>query len=311
MDISIIIVNYKTEKLIMEAIKSIIEKTTNISYEIIIVDNNSPNNSIENLVHYYLEYPNIKIISSNENLGFGRACNLGAKNSLGKYLFFLNPDIIFINNALEILYESLRENTTYGVVGGNLYDEEGKPTHSFNLEMPNPKKEISENLEFITSKKDKIVKKLKKDKDIQQKKYQEQDFNFSDENLEVAYICGADMLMSKEIFEKVGGFDPVFFMYYEETELQYRIKKLGYKIMSIPEAQIIHLEGKSFEFKETRFLMFTESKYKFFKKIYGERETKKIYRTSQLKYFYKLITRFFSKKYRRIYQLNKEAYYKV
>lgn len=116
MDVSIIIVNYKTPELVVECIRSIREKTTGISYEIIIVDNDSKDNSLE-IFSTELE-EDIKVVVANENLGFGKANNLGAQHATGKYLFLLNSDTLLINNAIQILYQYIEKNNHIGVVGG-------------------------------------------------------------------------------------------------------------------------------------------------------------------------------------------------
>lgn len=297
MEVSVIIVNYNTGNLVKECVESILKKTEEVKYEIIIVDNNSQDDSKKIL--NYLKGDNIKIIYSEENLGFGRANNLGLKNTKGKYIFFLNPDTLLKNNAIKILIENFKNIKNCGGVGGNLFDRNNEPTHSFKMKFPSVEKELELSYRFLN----KWIKRKKIEKN-------EKEFNETKEPLEVAYICGADFLTSKEILEEVGSFDPKFFMFFEETELAYRIKKYGYKIFSIPEAEIIHLEGQSFEFKESRFKMYTESKYMFFSKIYEESEVKKLYIAERNMYIYKLITRF-KIKYYKMYLLTKSSYEKL
>lgn len=298
MDVSIIIVNFKTENLIIQSIESIKKETNGISYEIIIIDNASPNNSIKILEDYKIGKENIKIVKSNTNLGFGKACNIGFYNSQGEYLFFLNPDTILINNAIKILFDNLNENREYGAVGGNLYDEKKNPIHSFGREYFSLEKEMMKNNVFFKTKNQKSNDKDKKQRD---------DFNYEESKLEVAYICGADVMIPKEIFEECKGFNSMFFMYFEDEELQERINKKGYKIISVPEAKIIHLEGKSFEFKEKRYFLYTESKYKYINKKFGEEALEKLYKKTQLKNLYKIVTKF-SNKYIKIFKINKKIF---
>lgn len=99
MDVSIIIVNYNTYDLTLDCINSIKEKTNNIKYEIIVVDNNSPNRIIENL-----KLENVRLVLNSKNGGFGYANNIGNKYAKGKYLFFLNSDTILMNNAIFELF---------------------------------------------------------------------------------------------------------------------------------------------------------------------------------------------------------------
>jgi len=129
MDVSIIIVNYNTAKLLMDAIDSVFEKTEGVTYEIIIVDNNSPSNPKDILIERYGD--KIIYLGLSENIGFGRANNEAAKIAKGRNLFFLNPDTILLNNAVKILSDYLDDNPCVGCCGGNLVDRDGKPTKSF------------------------------------------------------------------------------------------------------------------------------------------------------------------------------------
>lgn len=292
MDVSIIIINYNTLELTKNTINSVIEKTQGIKYEIILVDNASADGSIE----YFEEKYRNKIIflKNRENLGFGRANNKGIEIAKGKYVFLLNSDTLLINNAIKILFDYMELNLKAGVCGGNLYDGELNPAHSYLKKIPSIKTEINYFFNILG----KIVKKISKKRD---------DFNYSESVREVGYITGADMMIKKNILEKVGIFDEIFFMYSEEAELTYRIKQAGYKIISVPKAKIVHLEGKSTKFKEKKFKMCLESKYKYFYKIYGIKSCKNFYLISQLGYFLRL---FFSldKDYWLMIKINKQEY---
>jgi hypothetical protein len=290
MEVSIILVNYNTLEMTKNAIDSILEKTQDLSYEIILVDNNSNDGSQEYFSN--LELKNFKYIQSGKNLGFGKANNLGYSFATGKYIFLLNTDTLLVNNAIKLLYEKIKEDSSIGVVGGNLYDENMNPVTSFQKEI------YSLRTEFYFLKR--VWKK------ISFQSGEREDFNYTDEDKEVGCISGADMLIRRECIEKIGFFDPDFFMYFEETELTFRIKKAGYKILSVPAAKIIHLEGKSFKFKETRFQMYVESKYKYLGKVYGENYINWSYVISQLKYLL-IPTKANLKKF----QLNKNEYIKI
>ena len=106
-DVSIIIVSYNTAELLENCINSIVEKTQNISYEVIVVDNDSCDNSISLL---YEKFDWVKVIVSKKNLGFGRANNLGIEVASGRNILFLNSDTILINNAIKILSDFLDGN---------------------------------------------------------------------------------------------------------------------------------------------------------------------------------------------------------
>lgn len=133
MDVSVIIVSYNTCDLLKKCICSILEKTKGVSFEIIVVDNHSSDESVKVITE---SFPEVKIISLEENLGFGRANNWGSYKSIGKYLFFLNPDTILLNDAISILVEFLSKNPEIAIVGGNLYKEDMSFNGSCRMEMP-------------------------------------------------------------------------------------------------------------------------------------------------------------------------------
>ena len=119
MDVSVIIVNYKTSQLLVQAIDSILDKTEDIVYEIIVVDNHSQDDS-ERVVHE--RYGNrVTYLPLAENVGFGRANNEGLRIARGRNILFLNPDTILVNNAVRILSDYLDSHPDTGAVGGNLY----------------------------------------------------------------------------------------------------------------------------------------------------------------------------------------------
>lgn len=288
MQVSIIIVNYNTLELTKNTIQSVIDKTKEIECEIILIDNDSKDGSKDFFsTDYYKK--TIKFIKSNENLGFGKANNIGINIAQGKYVFLLNSDTLLINNSIKILYDFMERENNAGVCGANLYDEKQNPAHSYNT-LPNFWFDIYEVLKKIYLK-------------LTGKRL---DFNYYGQPKEVGYITGADMFIRKSVLDKVGNFDPDFFMYFEETELTFRIKKAGYKVFSVPEAKIIHLEGKSFNFKETRFTMMCESKYKYLYKVYGKKQMLYNYIISQIKYIF-----LFNKEARKKSIINKCEYKKA
>jgi GT2 family glycosyltransferase len=228
MDVSIIIVNYNTISFLVGAIDSILVKTKDIEYEIIVVDNNSSDDSKKIISEKY----NNKVIHLNlsKNIGFGRANNEAVKIAKGRNLFFLNPDTILLNNAVKILSDYLDQHIDVGACGGNLFDGDMQPAISFTRMFPSLFQVINE---FLGN----IIGKIAFRKNIC--------FNYTNRDIKVACVIGADMMIGKELFNNLGGFDPDFFLYQEEIELGFRINKAGKKIYSVPNAHIQHLEGKS------------------------------------------------------------------
>ncbi|WP_370793958.1 glycosyltransferase family 2 protein [Bacteroides stercorirosoris] len=250
MDVSIIIVNYNTTELTIQTIKSIYEKTHDLLYEIILVDNASSDITILDINEVY---PNVKLIRSSGNLGFGRANNLGYKYAIGKYIFLLNPDTILLNNAVKELYDFLEAHIDVAIAGGQLCDAKCCMTHSFQLFFPSILGEINSLFrQKISHLIDEMFVKI-----ISDKKYGY-----------VAYVTGADMMIRRDDIEKFGFFDSDFFMYFEETELCKRYSRFGRKIAFVLSSKIIHLEGKSFEFKENRSRLYIQGRKTYYKKVH-------------------------------------------
>ena len=233
MDVSIILVNYNTCNLTISCIESIFKYTKDIDFEIIVVDNNSSDESQARLIND----KRIIFIESGANLGFGRANNLGLSKAKGDFVFFLNSDTILLNNAVKKFWDFATTHSSFaiGALGCQLVDENNYHVHS-SSNFPN----IYDS--FIFEIKDHISTLLGKQKTMRTSNYYKEDsFNY----YEVDYVTGADMFVRRYTLNKHGGFDPDFFMYYEETELQHRWKKQGFHNFIIEGPRIVHLERKS------------------------------------------------------------------
>lgn len=284
MDVSIIIINYNTLDLTRSTIESVIEKTKEIKYEIILVDNASTDGSVEFFESNYRE--KIIFIKNDKNLGFGRANNKGIEIAKGKYVFLLNSDTLLINNAVKILYEFMEKNINCGICGGNLYTPNLKPTHSFHRKIVTNLKEM-----------------------IFQKFLMKKEFNFTLSPQKVECITGADMMIRKKALDKIGNFDEDFFMYAEDCELSYRFLKNNYSIISVPSAKIIHFEGKSSKIKKEKVKIVLESKYKYFYKVSNLKTCRYLYYFQQIKYILTFVFKF-NKIYLDLIKINKEEYRK-
>lgn len=232
-DVSIIIVSYNTRDLTLQCLNSIFEKTKNIEIEVIVVDNNSTDGSQQELKE---RFPQIRLIESTENLGFGRANNCGIKFAKGKYLFLLNSDSILLNNAVKIFFDFMEENhlIPIGAAGSVLLDENKEITHSSGP-FPSKWEEVRSAFVGYFYKKDHLK---------QRRKEYDQYKNLKT-FLEVDYVTGADLFISRVMMEKFDGFDPNFFMYFEESDLQLRMKGQGYKNVILKGPEIIHFQGAS------------------------------------------------------------------
>lgn len=278
MDVSVIIVNYHCAQMTIDCIRSVFEKTQTASFEVIVVDNASGDGSAELLRQTFGDL--IQVIESDENLGFGRANNLGAGHASGEYLFLLNPDTLLVNDAIGILRDYLRQHPQTGVAGGNLYAPDMTPAPSFCLAFDDLRHE-QRNAGWAHL----IGSKVKTKLGIHGRM---KEFNFSDREKQVAYIFGADMMLPKRVFDEVGGFDPAFFMYAEEEELTWRITQRGYRVMSVPQARIIHLEGattsQTHAFSERQFRMRMNGTLTYYQKRFGDAGAEAFFRLRTRRY---------------------------
>ena len=248
MDVSIVIVNYNTKDLLKQCIESVFAKTVDLDFEIIVVDNASSDGSQQMIKDVF---PEVILVENLENVGFGRANNIGFDYAKGRNIFLLNSDTVLLNNAVKILSDYLDDNPQTGICGGNLYDEKENPGLSFKRYFPSVLFELNTLLGDILFK-------IRYGKNS--------DFNYTNKPLEVAYVIGADMLLRASILNIAGKFDPDFFMYFEETEFSWRIRKAGFSIYSVPSARIIHLESKSFSDNHKKLKLRFHSRSLYYKK---------------------------------------------
>lgn len=260
MDVSFIIVNYNTTALTHQCIRSIQEWTKQQAYEIIVVDNASPDQSIAGLSEVF---PEVKLILNTENAGFGRANNLGIQQSKGKYVFLINSDTYLLNDVVAVFYAYMEQSEHQRVAccGGELFYPDGTKQMCFG-NFPSLSEAFSL-YGFSTLYKTYFTRHISSGV-----------VNYSDEIKEVDYITGADLFIRKAVLDEVGLFDPEFFMYFEETELAFRIKKAGYRSVLIPAAKIIHIDGGSQEsgsyFNFNKIKIYEKSRNIFFRKSYGK-----------------------------------------
>jgi GT2 family glycosyltransferase len=257
--VSIIIVNYNTTKLLLDCLFSIKKQTQNIDYEIIIVDNAST----EVLDAITINFPEVILIKLPQNIGFGKANNKGFEIAKGEFVFLLNSDTILLNNAVKTFYDfmSYHKSNKIGAIGGQLLEIDGLTKNHSSSAFPSFEAEFKEEVNRISRallKKDILV------------KPNEKQLSDNESFIEVDYVTGADLFMPMAVLKEIGCFDPQFFMYYEETDLQKRMQTAAYKRLIIANTKIIHLEGGSFDTQKKvsgkRLLMIEESKFKYLKK---------------------------------------------
>ncbi len=247
MDVSIIIVNYNTKTLLRNCLVSIFDKTKDVKFEVIISDNGSNDGSVEMIKN---EFPQVIIIDNKSNLGFGTANNCGLAIAKGKYIFYLNSDTILLNNAVKIFFDywESSNNEQLGALGCNLIDTTGEYIHSYGKFPKYKNLLLLLGMNFINATIRPFIRHIKKKKKKTPKYIGD-----------VEYITGADLFLKNDINAK---FDEEFFMYYEETDLQYRLSEKNKIRKIIDGPQIIHFEGASSKKEKERGYNFTTFAHK-------------------------------------------------
>ena len=259
MQVSIIIVNYNTKDLTLNCIKSIYQQTKDIEFEIIVVDNASSDGSMQAIREHF---PQVILIEAGDNIGFGRANNLGVKSAKSEFLFLLNSDTLFVENSLKKLYDFYKLNQAeldLGVLGCFLINENGV-INGFGDAFPNVTSIIESKIKAIP-----FIDKL-------YFRSQPKTCDFNKLYFEVDYVLGADMFLSKKLFKVLNGFDERYFMYFEESDLQLKVRELGLHNFIYTGTKIVHLEGKSFKEKISNFKrkIVHKSEISYIKKNYSE-----------------------------------------
>lgn len=242
--LSVIIVSYNSEDFIEECVASVLKYIPKEG-EIIVVDNNSEDKTVEILEKFGLM---IKFIKSNKNLGFGKANNLAVKQALGEYLFFLNPDTE-INRPIFNELIKFHENTSdCGLVGPKLIMKDGKVQSSVR-KLPTVWGAFKE---YVLGRKGEYSEYVPEES----------------EPTEVEMIYGAAILIKKDLFEKLNGFDEKYFLYYEDADLCKRVRESGKKIYYYPKVSIKHLVGGT-KSNENRSKLNYVSSFKYHGKLGG------------------------------------------
>lgn len=259
MDVSVCIVNWKTKDLLADCITSIMDRTSGVSYQIIVVDNNSSDGSVEMVKQ---EFPNCKLIVSKKNLGFSKGNNLGLREATGKYIFFLNPDTILKTNALYGMFQVLEAHENIGAVGCKLLNAVDSIQYTCARTYPTLLNQLCDLMLL-----NRLFPKFKLFSTIEIGYWDHLD------SREIDCLSGACIFARKDIIDIIKGFDAHFFMYAEDVDLCYRIKKAGWKLYYLASEEIYHLEGQSSKKKRQKYfsaIAQRESNHYFFHKHFGK-----------------------------------------
>ncbi len=257
MDISVIIVNYNVKYFLEQCLYSVQAALTGVKGEIIVVDNNSTDESIA-----YLQprFTGVHIIANKENTGFAKACNQGLAIAKGKYILFLNPDTIVPEDCFEKCITFFNTTPDAGALGVKMIDGSGAFLKESKRSFPSPLTSLFKlaGLSALFPK---------------SKLFGRYHLGHLDNNQThaVSVLAGAFMMIRKNILDTIGGFDETFFMYGEDIDLSYRIEEAGYKNYYFAGSTIIHFKGESTKKGSMNYVhLFYNAMSIFVRKHYGQ-----------------------------------------
>ena len=238
--LTIQIVNYNSREYLFSCLDSLRE---NISPKIktqIVVVNNDRESLGEKLKNF-----DVELLERGENIGFGKAHNLGAKIARGEYLFLLNPDTKVFPGTIRSLLDLFSADAKIGIATPLLLGESGLPEE----EHFGPKKTpLSTIFSKLSSKRERY---------------------FQKEPFEADWVSGAAMMIRKDLFNRLGGFYERYFMYFEDVDLCTRARKKEWKVMVDPRAKVFHKSGQSFSDNRTKKKYYYRSQEYYIRKNFG------------------------------------------
>ena len=232
MDVSIIIVNYNTYDLTSNAIKSVFHSKTTFKFEVILIDNNSSDYSIERLKDEFKN--NVKFIENTANLGFAKANNQGIRLAKGRYILLLNSDTTVEPDTLETMVHFMDNHPNVGAAGCKVLLPDGSLDKACRRGFPTPLTTF-----YYVSGLSKLFPKSRHFNSYHMEYLDE------DEEYPVDCLVGAFLMVRREVIEQVGLLDERFFMYFEDTDWCYRIQQAGWINYYYPRTQITHYKRGS------------------------------------------------------------------
>lgn len=252
MELSIIIVNFQSQKYLINCLRSLKENLKEVSFEVILVNNDPTPLEQGSLASF--SFP-CRLIQSDRNLGFGAGCNLAAQKASGKFLFFLNPDSFLVDDSLKDALAFFQKNPRIGAIGGKIFLFPQKTLQPWTSGKKTSLSRIFFRHNFGASWK-------------------------QTQPTKVDWVSGTALIIKKEVFEKITGFDEAFFMYFEDQDLCLRVQEAGWKIFFLPFFSIKHYDGKSWGDPRQKKKFFYLSQDIFFQKHrpFWERKLLKFFR---------------------------------
>ncbi|MFN3689658.1 MAG: glycosyltransferase family 2 protein [Fimbriimonadales bacterium] len=251
------IVNWNAREPLRAALRSLLAHPPQFDYEIIVLDNASSDGSVPMLEK---EFPEVKCIVSERNLGFSRGHNLAARAAQGEYLLILNPDTEVLPGALDALVAYAERHPEVGIIGPKILNPDGSLQYSCRR-FPNPVAALFRNTPL-----GRLF-----PNNPYTREYLMTDWDHNSTR-EVDWVSGAALFIRRAVFEQLGGFDEQFFMYCEDMDLCYRAWQAGYKVVYYPEPKVKHAIGRSTDQVANKMIItFHRSMYRFYKKHYVHR----------------------------------------
>lgn len=270
MKLSIVILCWNDQKVIRDCLGSIYKETRETEFEVIVSDNGSTDGSIEMI---RCEFPQVRLIENGKNLRFAKGNNVGIDASAGEYVLILNPDTIIHDRALEKVVAFAEKHPQAGAVGCRVLYADGSFQRCIRP-LPTPRSEwfSALGLGWLA----RVWGRLHAG--------EYSGWDGSSERT-VGWLAGCFILVRGELLRRIGGFDPQFFYYFEDTDLCERIWQAGYQVLYTPEATITHLGGQSTSkrFKPLGFALDGQvTRYLYFYKHFGARRVRSCRRASLL-----------------------------
>jgi len=231
MQLSVIILNYNVRFFLEQCVASVQEALTNIDSEIIVVDNNSSDDSCEMIK---MRFPNVKLLVNNSNIGFSKGNNIGVAAANGDYICILNPDTVVASDTFEKILAFAEKQENLGIVGCKLIDGTGNFLPESKRGVPTP---------FVALTKIFGLYKLFPNWRLFNRYYAQH--LSENETGKVAILVGAFMIMKRDLYNEIGGFDENCFMYSDDIDLSYMALKSGKLNYYFHETSVIHYKGES------------------------------------------------------------------
>jgi hypothetical protein len=254
-ELSVLVVSFNTRELTLECLRSIYRETKAIPFEVVVVDNASSDGSADAIA---AEFDRVKLIPLEENIGFGRANNLAAERATGKYLLLLNPDTVVLDQALEKLLDFAVSRGGDGIYGGRTVFPDGSLNRYSCWGRLTPWSLFCGTVGLTALFRHTMM-------------FDSESYGSwqRDSVREVDIVTGCFLLISRRLWDRLGGFDPSFFMYYEEADLCRRAWQLGVQCILNPSAVIIHYGSASERIRADKMVRLFRAEAQFIEKHWG------------------------------------------